>query len=181
MGIKYAPPITGDDCWCHPIPVGTPYIIYVHFWGIGKCPGHPQPPNGKTFVCYQNEFIPCRWESLWAGTDWKVQVDYLCMGIMTQVVLSNVIGNQYFLGVESFFVAEHDVIPNLFLGCVPNQWGMQGFCSLFWLTAAQQLVEDMNLPDDGKLMMEFFMKDDSIPVYKFCHLKYSINHTIEIA
>lgn len=93
----------------------------------------------------------------------------------------DVADNFYFHGVHSYFVQEHDVFPNLWGGCAPGQWGTDGFCSLFWLSAASNLVDIMNLPDDGNLMMEFFMKDDTIPVYKFCHRKYGINHTIEIS
>lgn len=69
---------------------------------------------------------------------------------------------------------EHMVFTNSWQVCGPNV-GVGGFATMFWLIAARAIIDQMVLPTDPQIMLEFFVTDSGDPVYKYCVPKYSMN------
>ncbi len=181
MGIRIVEPQIGNPCWCHPEPVNTPYLIYVHFSELVQCPGKVQPPNGHTFVCYQDEGVPCTWKSQAEGMGWRVYVYYHCMQNQTEILLTDLDDNNYFDGVINGAAPEHFIFSNIYGGCAPGQLAYDGVATLFWMDTVQWLIAAMGIPNDGNTFLEVFLKDEVHTVYKFCNRKYSMNQTIQVS
>lgn len=173
--IEIDDPVSADVCACFPTPNETPYKILMYFWGMAKCPAGIQPPNGRLFTLFQNDGDPCQWDSDCAGSGWIIRLNYLCGQNQTEIYLSDLTPENYFHGLRNGFPNEHTVFPNQIIHCGFNQLATDGFCTFFWLEAAVHLLSNMRLPNDGYTFMEFFMKDDIDPVYKFCNTIWGLN------
>lgn len=165
----------GVPCWCHPKPVLTPEIIYAYFWEMVQCPGKLVPPNMHVFPCYQDVVDPCTWYNVPGAYGWKVEIFYMCGQNQTEILLRDLSDNRYFDSVLNEFPNEHTVFNNIFTGCAFNQFAFDGGAFLFWNEALLDLINNMNLPNEGHTFMEIFRTDNDKPVYKLCNIKYGLN------
>lgn len=165
----------GDLCWCHPKAEYTPRIMYVVFFDIASCPLGIQPPNLHVFTCFQSDVSPCLWLSDTAGSGWEVSINYLCGLNQTHVFLLDLAVNSYFWGVRGGFANEHDVFDNNNMVCGFNILGILGGCFVFWMDTALNLIDSLNIPNDGNTFMEIFITDEDEIVIKFCNIRFGIN------
>lgn len=179
MGIKVDPtdPQICENCWHMIEPLETPCQIFVYFWEVEFCPGRQVPPNLHVFTCFQDDENPCTYDSGDLPMGWRVTVLWGVAPNDTKIYLWDEFGFMYFRGTFNGSAVEHDVFDNDLVDCDPPELigGKFGYAMLFWKKAAVQLIEDMNLPTDVKVLMEFFVSDDHKPIYKFCIPKYSMN------
>jgi len=178
MGIRIEPPVLGNNCLPCWDAGETPGFVYIIFLGVkkGDVPGAQQPPNGEYFKCPQNPLSACEFVCNPGGVGWMVRV-WRDPGSGRWFVTLAFDLVQHFNAWNAGCPSEHDGWSNLLWS--PIWWaGYGGFAYIFWLVAARALVESMNIPTDEGTFMEFFMKDGTDPVYKFCNLKYVINQTI---
>lgn len=177
MGTPIDPiePILGDECAHFGVPAETPHMIYVYFWDILPCPAAPKPPpNMHLFALTQDPESPCLWEYENLVYGFNVILDIRTTTPMTLELRDNAL-NLYFQGQLWAEPAEHQVFTNLWEVCPPGIEGHFGFATLFWKAAAVKLLDDLSLPTDAKVLMEFFVTDDHEPVYKFCVPDYGMN------
>lgn len=181
MGIKIEPPEYGNDC-LHCWGVGeTPEFIYVTFSGVkkGDVPGSEQPPNGDYFKCMQQAGDPCEFVFNPSGFGWMVRLWRAPADGKWFVTLAYD-RVQHFNAWNAGCQSEHAWWSNLLWS--PIWWaGWGGWAWIFWLDAARSIVSAMNYPLDGNTNVEFFVKDGTEPVYKFCNLKYGLNQKFLIS
>lgn len=180
MGLHTDPVPPGDDCIACWDAGETPSYIYVIFDGVlkGDVPGAQQPPNGRIFKCDQNVGDPCLFEFNPVGAGWRVQLRRTVAPERWHVSL-NFSGLAHFTGVNAGCPSEHDIWTNILWS--PIWWaGYNGVATIFWMEEALELMELMGIPIEPDTFMEFFVKDESKPVYKFCNQRFSINTKAEI-
>lgn len=178
MGIKINPPEYGNDCAHCWDPGETPEFIYVMFEGVkkGDVVGSQIPPNGHIFKCIQDPAAPCIFNYNKAGAGWQVEFARAAGTGRWHMKLWHD-GHSHFTGWLPDCPEEHDIWTNLLWTPIFHP-GYDGVATVFWLDEARTLMAAMNIPDESGTFMEFFLKDESDPVYKFCNTRYGINHTI---
>ncbi len=184
MGEKIDPivdPIPGTECVNWDPPAETPEFVYVMFWDIVDCPGTPKPaPNGHLFKLTQNDGISCWWEYDDPAFGFKILFDASSIAPWG-IELRDQLLRLYFTGGLFGSPHEHDIAVSTLVGCTPTIIGNAGFATIFWKKAAVDLITDLALPTDKQILFEFFMKDNTFPVYKFCVPEYSMNIKVLIA
>lgn len=165
----------GDRCNCHPQADRTPQKIYAVFSCIEQCPEFLLPPNDHVFTLYQDEESPCKWANQVNAFGWIVELEWQCALSQVQLLLYRGELEVYFFGLLSFPVIEHDRFANWWVVCGGNQTGKKGCGQVFWNEAALELIENLNIPNDGNTFMEFFVAGEDRVVYKFCNVKYGLN------
>lgn len=180
MGTRMVENPAGDECINFYDPPNTPSKIYVYFWGINQCPGRKAPPNLHLFTLYQSDVHPCEWSIDPSGDGWVIHLTYRVTPQTTILNMTHTGGGLFFDGSFEKPTPEHSIFTNILNVCGGVTYAVDGFATIFWLDAAFKLIDDLNLPLDGNTFMEFFMKDDTSPVYKFCNLKFVMNQTILI-
>lgn len=169
------PPPHGDDCLHFPEPTETPHEIYVYFWGMVVCPFALElPPNMHLFTLVQNDAIPCLWEYENAAFGFTIVLDIQTITPMG-LELRHTDTSPYFRAELDGPPAEHQVFTNLQDVCPPTNYAHSGWATMFWLKAARAVINDMNLPTESNIMLEFFVTDEHKPVYKFCFPRYGMN------
>lgn len=170
--------LVGDACESHPQPENTPKIIYAYFWGIEACLGSLVPPNLHVFSLYQDEEDPSKWANVVDGFGWIVELEWDAVADQAVLELYRAPADVYFYGRHALQVYEHDAFANLWWDCIGAQKAKFGCACLFWHERSLELVEGLNLHNDGNLFMEFFITEDLAPVYKFCYLDHFVNEKV---
>lgn len=175
MGIRVEPIVTVFDCEWFITPLLTPNRIFVYFWEIEQCPGKLLPPNMHVFSLYQDEIHHCEWHNEPSSFGWTIHLFVQAPPLKVLLNMTHTGGGLFFNSEVTSPAMEHDVFNNMNIICGGANFAIKGNATIFWMSAALDLINDMNLPNDGNTFMEFFIAEGNVPVYKFCNVKYSLN------
>lgn len=168
----------GNDCLLGWEAGNTPKFVYVMFDGVklGFPVGSKQVPNGVLFKCEQKVGVPCQWFYNEVGPGWMVDVKITADPFRSHISMTYVVGMSHFTGWVPGAFAEHDI----FLNTYHDPWrfrGVDGVATIFWMESALELIDAFLLPASGTFL-EFFLKDESVPAYKFCNIRLGMNFVL---
>lgn len=180
MGIRVVPPEHGDDCaacWSANL---TPKFIWVCFLDIvkGNNPACEDPPNGHWFKCEQDAVDACLFTYGDGVSGWFVQTYRSAVTGNWHITLDYE-GSDFFTGFISTCPDIDDVWTNL-LNNPAVFCGNGGYGYLFWMDAVVDLIDDLELPNDGNTFVEAHVKNGTTLVYKFCNIGFNMNVKVEL-
>lgn len=180
MGTPVKEPEFGNDCIACWDAGETPKFVYVMFDGVlkGDPPDSVQVPNGHLFKLEQDPASPCHWHYQETGPTWKVSVWRSAITGNWFVTLDYWLVGSHFHGSIDDCPAEQAIFENTYWNKLIRK-GYDGVASILWMDEALDLVEALNMPIEGT-MMEYFLIDELVPVYKFCNVRYGINQCVEL-
>lgn len=183
--IRLDDPVYCVDCIDAFPPDKTPCKIYAWFWGVkkGDKVGAREPANLHLFTLIQDDIEPCLWKNDPSDFGWDIQLQFWPDPVGDPFLRLWMYGTPvqpYFSYTARVIPAEHLVFDNA-LWPPPGAWGYDGHGIIMWLDKATDILDDFVLPTDPKMLMEFSVTDEGVPVYKFNIPKYSMNIKFKVS
>lgn len=178
--INKIPP--GANCYLWDPVDETPESIYVFFWEILKGDrGLARiPPNLHIFKLDQVDGNACLWRYENAAFGWFVEVGIDGMNTWLWLRDSELPAKYYFADHKAVSPpAEYELFTNDY-NAPFNNWGYDGFGSIFWMDAIIDLVEAFGLEWTSDLMLEMSADDAQTLIVKLCSLQAVTNIKFKI-
>lgn len=177
MGTPVRKIVYGHDCYFWPDPTKTPKKIYAFFWEIkkGDRTGAVEPANLRIFTMYQHPLDHCTWYTVIEFGKWVTHFGVSLEQCWLSLYLNWTPIRYYFFKLSDLPPPdEYQLFANFYQTPI-NNWGYEGYGTIFWLKKVIDLAKDFGWDHVADLMMETFPVDCVDYVVKFCSLELKQN------